>query len=623
MHIYMETVMPPADKQYHAAHIAKMKRYGFNYVKGCIEVFPEEYLKAADELGLMVCQEFPLGLTGTIRTETIYNPTPEFKEFWLQEVENMVCFDRHHPCVIAYAMTSEKPPTLNSFALIHQTLPSLARNLNPGALIYDVTHTGGEHSVYTMFGKRDTDLIEECPANPYDLAPLVDKLEQPEWGKDRVLPWILHEYNWWTSLPNPKIKPKYDGKVFRLSGVAEFERVAEEKGFTSAEIEQFVEHSEKLVVLLRKEGLEIARRHPGIAGYHFWMLTNYFAIIPEGLFDEFWDDQMGVTADDFIEYNADTVLLLDGDRRCFTQGVPLEFDILISHYGESEIPNATLEWNEGEIKIDNIKCGSLEPHRICFTPRLDVLPYETEFELVLKTSDGTVVSRNHWKLWFYPKPKNGEWETLISTEIGYVREQYPGMVATGGVLLTETLDDTALEVLENGGNVVLLSCGALPEYRFDPKYNWGFANLNAKSYRTPPWNNGGHGNSGTVVNEHPALGGFPHHGWCDLNFVWLIDEVYPLVLEHYGFRSIEPIIRSIGHFQTMTDKAYLFEIQVGEGRLLATSLNIKGTFADHPETRYLLYSMLKYAAGGDFKPKTQIDIDVLKQAIAIKDDYYA
>jgi hypothetical protein len=123
---------------------------------------------------------------------------------------------------------------------------------------------------------------------------------------------------------------------------------------------------------------------------------------------------------------------------------------------------------------------------------------------------------------------------------------------------------------------------------------------------------------GTVIADHPALGGFPHDGWCEAPFVPLLHGAYPIVLEWFRPKRIEPIIRSIGHQETMVDKAYLFEVGVGRGAVLATSLQFtaEAVFKTHPQSAYLLGALLEYATGDRFCPKQTVSREVFEQALA-------
>ena len=150
-------------------------------------------------------------------------------------------------------------------------------------------------------------------------------------------------------------------------------------------------------------------------------------------------------------------------------------------------------------------------------------------------------------------------------------------------MVAERLEDSLIGFLATGGRVLLLSRGALPER---PSCH----------YRTVPFNCGRTGNMGTVVRPHPALGDFPHEGWCDLCFVPMIEGALPMDLAAFCPPRIDPIIRSLGHQLTMDDKAYLFEVRVGRGRLLACSLNIAAAYPSCAAARHLLTQLLRYLA---------------------------
>ena len=100
-----------------------------------------------------------------------------------------------------------------------------------------------------------------------------------------------------------------------------------------------------------------------------------------------------------------------------------------------------------------------------------------------------------------------------------------------------------------------------------------------------------------------------------MNFVHLIHDAYPILLEDYAPQRVDPIIRSIGHKNTMVNKAYLFEVAVGQGALLATSLKLGDTYDSNPQTRYLVSCFLNYACSEEFQPKTQISREILLAAM--------
>ena len=65
----------------------------------------------------------------------------------------------------------------------------------------------------------------------------------------------------------------------------------------------------------------------------------------------------------------------------------------------------------------------------------------------------------------------------------------------------------------------------------------------------------------------------------------------------------------------MRDKAYLYEIGVGRGRLLASSLDFAANYAVNPATRYLMSCMLEYAAGKRFRPEIRVTESRFRKAL--------
>ena len=93
---------------------------------------------------------------------------------------------------------------------------------------------------------------------------------------------------------------------------------------------------------------------------------------------------------------------------------------------------------------------------------------------------------------------------------------------------------------------------------------------------------------GTVVRDHPALGGFPHEGFADLQFFNLMDGAVPVPLDRWreglpaDHRRHPHDGRLPGKTKNLSRVGYVFEAKVGGGRLLVTSLR----FRDHFDEAY-------------------------------------
>jgi len=121
------------------------------------------------------------------------------------------------------------------------------------------------------------------------------------------------------------------------------------------------------------------------------------------------------------------------------------------------------------------------------------------------------------------------------------------------------------------------------------------------------------GNSGTAIEDHPALGDFPHSDYCDFQFFRLIRRAKSFWLDAFPSRP-QPIIRAIDNFWHGHNKSYLIEFRVGPGKVLATTLNITQSLGA-PETDYLLLQFIDYINGPRFTPDTQFSPNELNESL--------
>jgi beta-galactosidase len=609
---YPESFCPPNSKEFFLKRIKLAQEYGFNYTKSCVEVFTQEFLDAADEAGYLVCQEMPFGVDA--KRNIRYNPPPAFETLYREEAANIVRSDRHHPSIVIYSMSSEIwDGDLNQkcFRIFGQDLPRITRQLNPTALVIDCTG-GFPREIKTKYGERVSDL-----ESLFDTGRPCNEL-----------PYIFHEWHWITSLPDPKIKARYRDLPIKPTGVLRMEAAAAKSGLTD-ELPLMVANSQKLKGALRKAALEYARKTPGAAGYHHWLIHD-INWCPEGVFNEFWERPESLTAEEFRTYNADTVLLLknpmsiyEGVQACYVSGQELEAPILVSHYGAEPLAAVTLDWTvsaagqvvlKGQETTNAIACGTCVPVG-CVKGKLPAWEKAggLTIEAVLRTRDGNLVNRNRWTIWGFPEGMPDLRGRDVTSNLPFLTNACPGVGAFdpaqephgSGLLVTDALRDSVLRHLENGGRVLLLSAGAalsgLPD-----------SGPRCTEYRTIPYNSGDAGNMGTVIYAHPALAAFPHEGWCDLQFFCLVQGYSPFDLGGLRPAKLHPLVRSNGSYTQMQDKAYLFEAEIGKGKLMASSFGIAPTFAGHPETRFLLSQLLEYCCSERFAPRDKLAPEILR-----------
>ena len=347
--------------------------------------------------------------------------------------------------------------------------------------------------------------------------------------------------------------------------------------------------------ICRKDGLEYARRCPNVEGFILWLLID-FGQYTEGLLDDFWQPK-GVSADEFRACNDDTVILLAQEgNRCLALGPEHSVPLAVSHYGESDLCDCVLHWSAtggplsvtGEIEIPLLKNGELTQ---AGAANLN-LPDATEgCKIELKASlyhGDRLVNTNDWRFWGLPDTK-----PLIT-----VRTAAATIPPGTTLVVADAVDAQLADYIDSGGTCLLFSSGSAIEeptgvYR-------GYT-----TFRTIPWN-GGPGNSGTVINKHPALAGFPHDGVCDFQFAWLIKTFHPMNFEQLRRYDLEPIIRGIDFYQTTKNLAYLMEFNIGKGKVLVTSLGVLPQLSERLEARCLLNSLVDYASGSAMTPAASV-----------------
>jgi beta-galactosidase len=128
---------------------------------------------------------------------------------------------------------------------------------------------------------------------------------------------------------------------------------------------------------------------------------------------------------------------------------------------------------------------------------------------------------------------------------------------------------------------------------------------------------------GTLIPDHAALRGFPHDGFCDLQFYNLQEGAYSYSLDDYP-KEMVPVIGGIrtttgflSKSKNLSRVAYVFETKAGRGKLLVSTLRIRENFDEaYPEAISLFDRLLRYAIGPDFDPRIQVTKEQLRRMMA-------
>jgi len=608
---------PSTDPTYNRKLVRRIKEYGFNYLRWHTWPGDQDLLAAADEAGLFIQSEL---------FQTLFE-YPDELQLTEGQWRAMIRRNRNHPCVFLWSMGNEENSRDPRYNNLRDRLYDIAKELSPGTL---VINTDGASLELRNLGKSDLALIGSAPAGS-----CLDMRHSPNfYAQITARPVVIHEMGYPETFPNPDEKPKFTGNI-RPFWINDAMEVAAAKGNTEL-LPMFVRNSGRLFLTATRMAVEEVRKSKDLAGYTQWVFRDHLQE-PAGLVDVFLDDKM-TTASEFQKMNGPVALLmtpLRGYYTCF-DGEAIPFSLHLSNHSTAGFESATLIWElrEGTTRHQiGEKKVNAAPSTVTDFGRFQVVAPAVgrprKLTLSARFSDEKTTVTNEWGFWTFPKDRLQESQRPVFLLHGVfvaddrpakrypfirrVREpQLPNLPADS-VLITMEMTQSVSSYLARGGRVMLLpgmyagpGLPVLPS-SFRPMANW----------------TGTEGNTGTIINPHPVLADFPHEGYADLQFFDLMDGGrYPRPNAPFWNSApgvynldawpgaIEPIIRSNPNYKTGSDRAYLFEVQVGSaGRLLASSLRIYETLPDHPETQYLFDQMLRYVISDAFLPRAKVTIE--------------
>ncbi|MDW8037546.1 MAG: glycoside hydrolase family 2 TIM barrel-domain containing protein [Thermoguttaceae bacterium] len=646
--IYPNTIAPPTDPAEYRRRLKIAKDYGFTYVRHHTWVPLEEYLDVADEIGILVQPELPLDSPHSLPT------TPQGKQLYLDQWEGMIKAHRNHPCIVTWSMSNEVGD--KRFAELASTMYRMAKRLDPTRLVIDTD--GGVD--FTHLEAETADFVSMHFGGEGVIFGYQDSLYSLDGPRPRK-PLIAHEMGYFVTLPDLRQIELFEGGV-RPYWLYKARDVARAKGLLD-KYPKWLENSYRLQALCLKTNYEAARRGPLLSGYSQWLLQDYPGC-PEGILDIFYQPK-ALSAAEFRRFNAPTVLLADLPRRNFRWADTVKTSFLVSRYEDEPSSNATLCWQlrAGPDVLAAGKKSGLKIASACVQELMSlefVLPRRAQAQkltLAAELTDENGTIANEWNLWAFP-------DELLKAQPGKVcfygfellKKYYPwaeqwqgdGRGKTCQLLVSARFDAGVLGYLENGGRVLLL--------RPQPV----FPTVQTYAFRPASWNLRREGiHVGTAIEEdHPALRAMPCEGWCDLQFFGLVLGSVMVDLEELPVK-VSPIIRVLDLWHQMRNRAYLFEVSVGKGKLLVSGLNFSvalggedppdtypwcrqrppmteagfaGHFAfkippgyrlrppippeilgpDDPAGVYFFDQLLRYALGNEFSPKAALDVAYLR-----------
>lgn len=594
---YPESCTPHCDTDKYLRDLAVLKAAGFNFMRCHTWCPPEEFFIACDRLGLIVQTEVPpnspendwraiLRMTRKHVSARILcggneeNLTASRIAVLQKLQQNMkdlapwMLFNPQEALpLVEYRLEATPEDELSPGDIVETPYPHNKRKLARIAEFSDLY--GGFNWGYASY------FPEEFPG--------VEEMEKRLAVYEK--PCLSHEAGILGGYIDLSLESRYKDTYISPELYTKIREYQQAHGVSFERSQYYYDLNSRFIASLRKVQLENLRRCPTLRGYDFlggvdahWHRCGY----PCGVFNEFYENKPGETAETFIRCNGETVLLCDASfQRNYAFGTTFEQAVSVSYFGDKWRENAVLKWNftagsfavSGEIAAVELVPGKVvELGKVSFELPEASAAVKGVLSCTLTHNDLKV--GNEWNFWCYPEVE---------------------AVAADNVAVSGTFGEKELDFVANGGRMLLLDdfpCDVSEEF-----------------YR--PCSTGrSNGHYGPfVAASHPVMDEFPHENFLEFQVYNMIQPGRALLFKSGSLLPYAPVVGLIPPYKRHQDKSLVSEFAVGNGRLILCSLNLD---INDPAAKFLKAKLLNYLASGNFAAAPEVSPETLAEAVKVK-----
>ncbi len=595
--VFPNTLAPPVDKSVYLERFKTARQYGFNFARCRSWAPPKDYLDAADETGIMLQIELPSNPVQPPKSM----PAEQLAQYYIDQWQTMIKPRRSHPSIIAWGMFDTKPNANISATELYEE----ARKIDASRLLIDWNDNPPLKTGEKPRVTADYLPVKFDKPGDYDLG--APKLSKP------VIVSGLGEYG---TIPNLDQRSLFSRAV-RPYWLINRQAIAAHQGL-SDQLDKWVDNSNKLQAAVLKSDIEAARLSNDIRGYNICSLQDNWSHT-NGVLDIFFRSK-AISADEFKQFNAQTVLLMESKRRSYRAGETAQVSFSVSRYEDAASNNAKLTWKllDGDKTLASGEKTDLTISSNGLQKLLQIdlkLPSDgpaRKLTLTAELIDSNGKCSNSWDFWVFPSERADLPNTVCLSGLIGLTETYPkakfidsqAISSSCTLFVTSELTKSVINYLDGGGKVLLVGpTKSLPLIKSD--------------YLPSPGGSEKEGNAGTLIDiQHPAMESMPGQDWCEPYYRSLLTASYACVLSSLP-QSVKPIIRCLDSSTDMKSKAYLFEARVGKGKLLVGAMNFQDALEEaDPAGCYFLDCLIKYALGPSFEPAAELDKQYFENLIA-------
>ena len=611
---FPETGYPPTDEASWLRIFEKCREYGLNHMRFHSYCPPEAAFAAADKVGFYLQPEGPSWPNHGVRLRR----GQVIDEYLLEESKRIIDTYGHHPSFVMMAAGNE--PAGDWVTYCNDWVKTM-KQYDPTKEYCGASVGGGwawdDGSEYHVKGgARGLDWDRHAPHSDDDYY---DQILFPRNYRDtqpNESPIIAHEQGQWCAFPDFKEIDQYTG-AYKARNFEIFRDLLADNGMAS-QAEHFLDASSRLQVLAYKYEIERNLRTRDYAGFQLLGLNDYSgqgtALV--GPLNVHWREKSYIDAPSWREFCSPVVPLARFPKFVYENTDTLVVPVELYNASGEELTDASCSYSVYDAKGSKLPCGfgmwkiakqgSVGKNIALGTIRIPLadLPTPAKFTLAVSISasndlpslgEGSGVGLNHWDFWVYPSSQQMPPIPLLSKE-GQGRAPF---------LLTDTLDQRALEVLAKGGDVLITAAGKV---RFGNdvvhRYLPVFWNTSWFKMRPP------HTTGSYILKNHPVFGAFPTDDWQNLNWWELVNGAQVMNLSEFP-RDYQPIVQPIDTWHVSRKLGMLIEARVLNGRVLMTTMDITRDLEHRPVARQLRRSILEYMQSDRFQPVIRLEPQTL------------
>ena len=440
---FPETGYPPMDEDEWERIFKKCKEYGLNHVRFHSYCPPEAAFAAADRVGIYLQPEGPSWPNHGVRLRR----GMAIDQYLLEESKRIIDEYGHHPSLVMMAAGNEPAGDWVSYCndWVKEMKQYDSTKVYAGASVGGGWAWDNGSEFHVKGGARGLDeWNRHAPSSDDDYY---SGIEFPRNYKDSLpnqTPIITHEKGQWCAFPDFKEISQYTG-VYKARNLEIFRDLLHDNGMAS-QAEKFLMASGRLQTLCYKFEVERNLRTKDYAGFQLLSLNDYSgqgtALV--GPLNVHWKEKGYCTANDWTTFCSPLVPLARFPKFVYTNNETLTIPVEAYNALDTEASNiqATYRIVEGQQIIaqgklmqgtlpigKNIPLGTI-------SYSLKGITQPTKLTLTVRL---TPTHQNHWDFWVYPETL----EALTNSSVAEFAE----------------LNDEAMEILKQGGTVLLTAAG--------------------------------------------------------------------------------------------------------------------------------------------------------------------